>query len=78
MQDAKSAAEFYEGKIKDLSGNITDLEAIVQNKSNTLRAVEEGIISSSATPRTTIPSIANSTVIVLKQKILAAPKPASA
>lgn len=34
--------EFYEGKVKDLSGNITDLETIVQNKSNTLRAVEEG------------------------------------
>lgn len=42
IQDAKSAAEFYEGKIKDLSGNISELEAIVQNKSNTLRAVEEG------------------------------------
>lgn len=42
LQDVKSAAEFYEGKIKDLSSNITDLETIVQNKSNTLRAVEEG------------------------------------
>ncbi|KUI66241.1 putative prefoldin subunit 5 [Cytospora mali] len=40
-KDVKSASEFYEGKIKDLGGNITDLEAIVQNKSNTLRAVEE-------------------------------------
>lgn len=28
--------------MKDLSGNIADLETIVQNKSNTLRAVEEG------------------------------------
>lgn len=44
LQDVKSAAEFYEGKVKDLSGNITDLETIVQNKSNTLRAVEEGEI----------------------------------
>lgn len=42
LQDVKSAAEFYEGKIKDLGSNITDLETIVQNKSNTLRAVEEG------------------------------------
>lgn len=42
-QDVKSASEFYEGKIKDLGGNISDLEAIVQNKSNTLRAVEEGM-----------------------------------
>lgn len=40
-KDVKSAAEFYEGKIKDLGGNIADLETIVQNKSNTLRAVEE-------------------------------------
>ncbi|PSR91941.1 prefoldin subunit [Coniella lustricola] len=40
-KDVKSAAEFYEGKIKDLTGNISDLEGIVQNKSNTLRAVEE-------------------------------------
>lgn len=40
-KDVKSASEFYEGKIKDLGGNISDLEAIVQNKSNTLRAVEE-------------------------------------
>ncbi|KUI63151.1 putative prefoldin subunit 5 [Cytospora mali] len=40
-KDVESASEFYEGKIKDLGGNITDLEAIVQNKSNTLRAVEE-------------------------------------
>ncbi|KAK7739951.1 subunit of tubulin prefoldin [Cytospora paraplurivora] len=40
-KDVSSASEFYEGKIKDLSGNITELEAIVQNKSNTLRAVEE-------------------------------------
>lgn len=43
LQDVKSAAEFYEGKVKDLSGNIADLETIVQNKSNTLRAVEEGV-----------------------------------
>lgn len=42
MQNVKSAAEFYEGKVKDLAGNITDLESIIQNKSSSLRAVEEG------------------------------------
>ncbi|KAK2611289.1 hypothetical protein N8I77_004644 [Diaporthe amygdali] len=41
IQNVKSAAEFYEGKVKDLAGNITDLEAIIQNKSSSLRAVEE-------------------------------------
>lgn len=41
-QNVKSAAEFYEGKVKDLAGNITDLESIIQNKSSSLRAVEEG------------------------------------
>ncbi|KAK2611290.1 hypothetical protein N8I77_004644 [Diaporthe amygdali] len=40
-KNVKSAAEFYEGKVKDLAGNITDLEAIIQNKSSSLRAVEE-------------------------------------
>lgn len=42
MQNVKSAAEFYESKVKDLAGNITDLESIIQNKSSSLRAVEEG------------------------------------
>lgn len=54
-KDVKSATEFYEGKIKDLGGNITDLEGIVQNKSNTLRAVEEvlktKILANSAAPK---------------------------
>lgn len=56
QKDVKSATEFYEGKIKDLGGNITDLEAIVTNKSNTLRAVEEvlktKILANSAAPKT--------------------------
>lgn len=54
-KDIESATEFYEGKIKDLSGNISDLEGIVQNKSNTLRAVEEvlktKILANSAAPK---------------------------
>lgn len=43
VQHVKSAAEFYEGKVKDLAGNIADLESIIQNKSSSLRAVEEGM-----------------------------------
>lgn len=75
-QDAKSAAEFYEGKIKDLSGNISELEAIVQNKSNTLRAVEEGELTSTSIPCAIVLYLADYLVPVLKQKILAAPKQA--
>jgi hypothetical protein len=41
-QDTKSAAEFYEAKVKDLTGNIQGLEGIVQAKTNNLRVVEEG------------------------------------
>jgi len=40
-KDVKNAAQFYEGKVKELSGNIQDLEAIIQNKSSSLRVVEE-------------------------------------
>lgn len=72
FQDVKSASEFYEGKIKDLAGNITDLEAIVQNKSNTLRAVEEGMHH--MTPIAELAGFTDFHIIVLKQKILAQPK----
>jgi len=41
-QDTKSAAEFYGGKVDELATNIKDLEGIVQNKTNSLRVVEEG------------------------------------
>ncbi|EON96787.1 putative prefoldin subunit 5 protein [Phaeoacremonium minimum UCRPA7] len=41
-KDVKSATRFYEDKVKELGGNIQDLETIVQNKSNSLRMVEEG------------------------------------
>ncbi|KAK3393998.1 putative prefoldin subunit 5 [Podospora didyma] len=39
-KNTKSAAEFYEGKVRELEANIKELEAIVQNKSNSLRVVE--------------------------------------
>lgn len=44
-QDTKSAAQFYEGKIKDLTGSVQELEAIIQNKTSTLRVVEEGMFA---------------------------------
>ncbi|AEO65403.1 uncharacterized protein THITE_2112352 [Thermothielavioides terrestris NRRL 8126] len=40
-KDTKSAAEFYDAKIKELAGNIQGLEGIVQAKTNNLRVVEE-------------------------------------
>ncbi|KAG7292138.1 hypothetical protein NEMBOFW57_002171 [Staphylotrichum longicolle] len=40
-KDTKSAAEFYEAKVKDLTGNIQGLDGIVQAKTNNLRVVEE-------------------------------------
>ncbi|KAK0632889.1 Prefoldin [Immersiella caudata] len=40
-KDTKSAAEFYDSKVNDLGANIKELEAIVQNKTNSLRVVEE-------------------------------------
>jgi prefoldin subunit 5 len=41
-QDVKSASEFYESKVKELGGNVQSLESIVQDKSQSLRVVEEG------------------------------------
>ncbi|KAK3693901.1 putative prefoldin subunit 5 [Podospora appendiculata] len=40
-KDTKSAGQFYEAKVKELGDNIQELELIVQNKSNSLRVVEE-------------------------------------
>ncbi|KAI1435044.1 prefoldin [Xylaria sp. CBS 124048] len=37
----KSAAEFYENKMTEVGGNLKELEAIVQAKSNNLRVVEQ-------------------------------------
>lgn len=71
MQNVKSAAEFYEGKVKDLAGNITDLEIIIQNKSSSLRAVEEG---KALIPKCKPQSFSDFVLVVLKQKILAQPQ----
>ena len=45
-KDTTSAAEFYEGKIKELATNIQGLEGIVQAKTANLRVVEEGKLGS--------------------------------
>lgn len=71
MQNVKSAAEFYEGKVKDLAGNITDLESIIQNKSSSLRAVEEGKVLN---PKWKPQSFSDFVLAVLKQKILSEPQ----
>jgi prefoldin alpha subunit len=41
-KDKKQAAEFYEEKIAELNANLTDLEKIVNGKSDNLRMIEEG------------------------------------
>lgn len=74
-QDTKSAADFYDDKVKQLASNITDLEAIVQQKTNNLRVVEEG-------KDTTHPGWAGMranwwTFTVLRQKVLASPQAAA-
>ncbi|KAI0478660.1 putative prefoldin subunit 5 [Xylariaceae sp. FL0804] len=40
-KEIKSAASFYENKVGEVGGNIKELEAIVQNKTNNVRVVEE-------------------------------------
>ncbi|KAI1821089.1 prefoldin [Xylaria intraflava] len=40
-KNLKSAAEFYENKMTEIGGNLKDLEAIVQAKSNNIRVVEQ-------------------------------------
>lgn len=57
--------------MKDLAGNITDLETIIQNKSSSLRAVEEGKVFN---PERKPCSFSNYVLLVLKQKILAQPQ----
>lgn len=39
------AKEFYEGKVKELGGNLDELEKIVDGKGENLRMVEEGVYS---------------------------------
>ncbi|KAI1336391.1 putative prefoldin subunit 5 [Xylariaceae sp. FL0016] len=40
-KEIKSAAAFYEAKVSEVGGNIKELEAIVQAKTNNVRVVEE-------------------------------------
>ncbi|PHH91746.1 hypothetical protein CDD83_10450 [Cordyceps sp. RAO-2017] len=41
QKNLKAAEKFYEGKMKELSSNLKDLEAIVQQKQTNVRTVEE-------------------------------------
>jgi hypothetical protein len=41
-KEVKSAAEFYDNKATELAGNIKELEAIIQSKTNNVRVIEEG------------------------------------
>ncbi|KAM3074105.1 subunit of tubulin prefoldin [Clarireedia jacksonii] len=40
-KSTKDATKFYEAKVDELGNNLKDLEIIVQNKSNSLRMVED-------------------------------------
>ncbi|KAI1840494.1 hypothetical protein JX265_008609 [Neoarthrinium moseri] len=40
-KDIKSASEFYNAKVNELADNIKDLEAIIQQKTNNVRLIEE-------------------------------------
>lgn len=42
MQTTENATKFYDQKVKNLDANLLDLEKIVQGKSSSLNAVEEG------------------------------------
>ncbi len=57
-QKLKSAANFYENKIKELTNSLKELEAIVQQKQMNVRTIEEGPKSS---PRSSM-SFANTTM----------------
>lgn len=41
-QNLKSAAKFYEDKVKELNDNLKELEAVVQQKQVNVRTIEEG------------------------------------
>lgn len=43
LQKLKSAEQFYEGKVKELSDSLKDLETIVQRKQTNARTIEEGM-----------------------------------
>jgi prefoldin alpha subunit len=42
LQSTKDATKFYDAKVEDLGNNLKDLEAIIGQKSNNLRVVEDG------------------------------------
>lgn len=42
LQTTAKATQFYDDKVKGLDANLQDLEKIVQGKSSSLNAVEEG------------------------------------
>ncbi len=80
-QDIKGATQFYEDKVKELAGSIQELEAIVQNKTSSLRVVEEGEKTSVVDSRirnwdascvcTCCFAICADMPLVLRQKVLA-------
>ena len=39
----KDARKFYEGKVEELEGNLGRIEEVVRQKTETLRAVEDGM-----------------------------------
>lgn len=43
VQSTKDAVKFYEAKVNELGNNLKDLEAIIGQKSNNLRVVEDGM-----------------------------------
>jgi prefoldin alpha subunit len=52
VEKRKSDAKvFYEGKVTDLQANLEKLEAVVRQKTETLRAVEEGELIEKGEPR---------------------------
>lgn len=46
LQKLKSAEQFYQGKVQELTNSLKELEAIVQRKQANVRAVEEGMVPS--------------------------------
>ncbi|ORY56683.1 prefoldin subunit [Pseudomassariella vexata] len=48
-KDLKSAAKFYDGKATELGGNIKELEAIIQQKTQNVRLIEEVLRQKMAT-----------------------------
>ncbi|RQM06111.1 hypothetical protein DH86_00003359 [Scytalidium sp. 3C] len=66
LRSTKDATKFYEAKVEELGTNLKDLEAIIQGKSNNLRAVEDGTLNLCLAIRDFYLSI----ISVLRQKVL--------